>query len=219
MKILTQRVIWLTYFSKLFVDICCCSVAKSCLILCDPRDCSTLSFPVLHYLPRFAQTHVHWISDAISPSHPLLPPSHFDFSPCQHHTSPVSQLFVAVGQSIGASALHQSFSPSNEWASLVAQTVKRLPTMWETWVQSLGQEDPLEKEMATHSSILASKIPLTEDPGRLQSMGSQRVRHDWVTSLSFFPFPMNIQGWFPVEFTDLTSLLSKGLLLRVSLAP
>ena len=62
--------------------------------------------------------------------------------------------------------------------SLMAQTVKRLPTMQETWVQSLGQEDLLEKEMATHSSILAWKIPWMEDPGRLQSMGSQRVGHD-----------------------------------------
>ena len=60
----------------------------------------------------------------------------------------------------------------------MAQTVKRLPTMWKTWVRSLGQEDPLEKEMATHSSILAWKIPWTEEPGRLQSMGSQRVGHD-----------------------------------------
>ena len=56
--------------------------------------------------------------------------------------------------------------------------VKRLPTMQETWVQSLGQEDLLEKEMATHSSILAWKIPWTEEPGKLQSMGLQRVRHD-----------------------------------------
>ena len=62
--------------------------------------------------------------------------------------------------------------------SLVAQTVKRLSAMWETWVRSLGWEDPLKKEMATHSSTLASKIPLTEEPGRLQSMGSQRVRQD-----------------------------------------
>ena len=64
---------------------------------------------------------------------------------------------------------------SLKWTSLVAQMVKRLPTMWETWVQSLGWEDPLEKEMATHSSILAWKIPWMEEPGRLQSMGSQRV--------------------------------------------
>ena len=56
--------------------------------------------------------------------------------------------------------------------------VKRLPAMRETWVQSLGQEDPLEKEMATHSSSLAWKIPWTEEPGRLQPMGSQRVGHD-----------------------------------------
>ena len=60
----------------------------------------------------------------------------------------------------------------------MAQTVKHLPTMWETWVQSLDQEVPLEKEMATHSSILAWKIPWTEEPGRLQSMGSQRVGHN-----------------------------------------
>ena len=69
--------------------------------------------------------------------------------------------------------------------SLVAQTVKNLPAVWETQVQSLGWEDPLEKAMATHSSIPAWKIPWMEEPGRLQSMGSQRVRQDWVTSLSF----------------------------------
>ena len=63
-------------------------------------------------------------------------------------------------------------------ASLVAQRVKCLPAMQETWVQSLGQEDPLEKEMATHSSTLAWKIPWMEEPGRLQSMGSLRVGHD-----------------------------------------
>ena len=61
---------------------------------------------------------------------------------------------------------------------LVAQTVKRLPTMQETQVRSLGREELLEKEMATHSSILAWKIPWMEKPGRLQSMGSQRVGHD-----------------------------------------
>ena len=63
-------------------------------------------------------------------------------------------------------------------ASLVAQMLKRLPALWETWVQSLGQEDPLEKEMATHSSILAWRIPWKEEPGVLQSTGLQRVGHD-----------------------------------------
>ena len=60
----------------------------------------------------------------------------------------------------------------------MVQMVKNLPATRETWVQSLGQEDPLKKEMATHSSILAWRIPWTEDPGGVQSMGSQRVGHD-----------------------------------------
>ena len=63
-------------------------------------------------------------------------------------------------------------------AFLVAQMVENQSAMQETWVWSLGWEDPLEKEMATHSSTLAWKIPWTEEPGRLQSMGSQRVRHN-----------------------------------------
>ena len=63
-------------------------------------------------------------------------------------------------------------------ASVVVQLVMDPPVMQETWVQSLVWEDPLEKEMAIHSSTIAWKIPWTEEPGRLQSMGSQRVRHD-----------------------------------------
>ena len=62
--------------------------------------------------------------------------------------------------------------------SLVAQKLKHLPVMREAWVRSLGREDPLEKEMATHSSTLAWKIPWTEEPGRLQSIGLQRAEHD-----------------------------------------
>ena len=63
-------------------------------------------------------------------------------------------------------------------ASLVAERLKCLPPMWETWVRSLGREDPLEKEMVTYSSIPVWNIPWMEEPGRLQSMGLQRVRHD-----------------------------------------
>ena len=69
--------------------------------------------------------------------------------------------------------------------SLVAQTVKSPPAMQETWVQSLGREDPLEKGMTTHSSILAWRIPWTEEPGEVQSLASQRVRHDWKTNPSW----------------------------------
>ena len=65
---------------------------------------------------------------------------------------------------------------------LISQTIKNLPAMQETWIQYLGQEDPLENEMATHSSILAWRSPRAEEPGRLQSMGLQRVRQGWVTN-------------------------------------
>ena len=81
--------------------------------------------------------------------------------------------------------------------SPVAQTLKRLPAMRETWVRSLGWEYPLEKEMATHSSTLAWRILWTEEPGGLQSMGSQSVGHDWVTSLLHFFFTeISIRQWW-----------------------
>ena len=76
--------------------------------------------------------------------------------------------------SVGAISSHDSGNPGFPGGSVV----KKLPAVREIWVRSLGQEDPLEKEMATHSSILAWKIPWTEEPGGLQSMGSQRVGHD-----------------------------------------
>ena len=77
------------------------------------------------------------------------------------------------------------------WDSLMAQMVKKLPAMQETWVRSLGWEDALEKGMVTHSSILAWRIPWTEQPGTLYPIGSQRVGHDWVTnthSLTYFSY-------------------------------
>ena len=79
------------------------------------------------------------------------------------------------------------------WASLVAQRLKRLPPMRETWVRSLGREVPLEKEMATHSSILAWRIPRMEEPGKPQFTGPQRVGHDWATSLQNI-FTANAKG-------------------------
>ena len=74
--------------------ICCCSVSQSCLTPCDSTDCSTTGFPVLHYLPEFPQIHVHFVSDAIHPSHPLSPPSLSAFNLSQHQG-----LFQWVGSS------------------------------------------------------------------------------------------------------------------------
>ena len=79
-------------------------------------------------------------------------------------------------------------------ASLIAQMVKNLNAMWETWAQSLGQEDSLEKLMATNSSILSWRIPQTEEPGRLQSMWPQRVRHDSDYTFTFFMTVLGFLG-------------------------
>ena len=101
--------------------------------------------------PGLTQTHVHGFGDTIQPFHSLLPPS-----------PPALNL-----------SQHQGLFPSGSNSKIIRLQCKRLQ------IQFLGSEDPLEKGMAIHSSILAWRIPWTEDPGRLQSMGLQRVRHDW----------------------------------------
>ena len=83
------------------------------------------------------------------------------------------------------------------WASMVAQRVKNLPAMQETRIQSLGWEDPLEMEMATHSRIFSWRIPWTEEPGRLEYMGSQRVGHDRVTNT--LTFTLSYEQWKSTE--------------------
>ena len=92
-------------FSSGSMPFCCCSVTKLCLTLCHPMDYSTPGSSVLHCLPEFAQVLVHWVGDAIQPSHPLSSPSPPTFSLSQHQESfPMSQLFASGGQIIGASA-------------------------------------------------------------------------------------------------------------------
>ena len=104
-------------------------------------------------------------------------------------------------------------------ASLVAQMVKHLPALQETWVQSLGGEDPREKEMATHSSTLTWKSPWTEEPGRLQPMGLQRVGHDWVTSLhSHFIYSAEemlttLQSW--MNYLEMQKIYTQLVKLKV----
>ena len=115
---------------------------------------------------------------------------------------PMSWFFASGGQSIGASAWASVLLMNNQgWFSLgltglilplVAQIVKTLPAVWETQVWSTGQEDLLEKEMSTHSSILVWIIPWIEEPGRLQSMGRQSVRHSWVTNTFTLPIPLTL---------------------------
>ena len=84
----------------------------------------------------------------------------------------------SVGTQYATGDIRLENNSSVQFSSLVAQRLKCLPAMQETWVQSLGQEDPLEKEMATHSSVLAWRVPGTGEPGGLPSMGLHRVRHN-----------------------------------------
>ena len=115
------------------LSLCCCSVSKSCLTHYDPMKCSMPVFPVFHYLPESAQIHVHWVSDVIQPSHPLLCP--FSSCPQSFLTSgsfPVSQLFTWGGQNIGASA-SAAVLPMNiqcwfalGWTSLISLQAKGL---------------------------------------------------------------------------------------------
>ena len=107
------------------------SVAQLCPTLCDPMNCSTPGLPVHYQLPEFTQTHVHRVSDAIQPSHPLLSPFPPAPNPSQHQSFPMSQLFAGGGQSTGVSAL-ASFLPKNtqDWS----------PLGWTGWIslQSMG---------------------------------------------------------------------------------
>ena len=123
-------------------------------------------------------------------------------------------------QELVSASLMDGFGPRSLywWASLVAQMIKNLPTMQETQVWFLGKEDSLEKGMATHSSILAWRIPQTEEPDRLQSMGSQRVRHDLVTkqhgvsSSHVWMWDLDHkEGWAPKNWCFQTVVLEKTL--------
>ena len=160
-------------------------------------NCSTLGLPVHHQLLEFTQTHAHRVGDAIQPSHPLSSPSSPAPNPCQHQG-----LFQWVNSSHEVAKVleFQLQQQSFQWtpglnsfrmdivikppllgnkASLVAETVKNSPVVWETWVWSLGWEDPLEEGMTAHSSVLVWRTPWTEDPGGLQSMGLQNRK--WLS--------------------------------------
>ena len=166
------------------------SVTQSCLTLSNPMDSSMPGFPVHHQLLELTQTHFHRVCDAIQPSHSLSSPSPPAFSLSKFRVFSTKSIlrirwpkYWSFSFSIRPSKEHSALiSFRMDWFDLrdfsIAQMVKSLPAIQGTWVQSLGQEDPLEKEMATHSSIYAERISWTGEPGRLQSMGSQRVGRD-----------------------------------------
>ena len=118
-------------FCKSFQTYCCCLVAQSSQTICNPMDCSMPSFPVLHYLPGFAQTHVHWLSDIIQPSHPLSTPSPPAFSLSQHQG-----LFQWVSKWLKYWSFSFSTSPSNEYSGLISFRIDWFET-YEWWLTTL----------------------------------------------------------------------------------
>ena len=180
-------------------------------------DCSMPSSPALHHLPKFARDHwvgdaiqpssalfsyclqsfqasgsllMSWLFTSggqnigVSASPSVLPMNIQGWFPLGL-TGLISLLSKGFSRVFSSTTLwkHQLFGTMPS----LAQRLKRLPAVQETWVWSLGGEDTLVKEMATHSSILAWRIPWMEEPGRLQSTGLQRVGHNWATSLHFRP--------------------------------
>ena len=141
--------LWDANLILLFFGFCCCSIAQSCPTLCDPMDCSTPGSPVLHYLPKLAQTHVHWVSDAIQPSHSLSPPSPPAFNLYQHQG-----LFQWVSSSHQVTKVlelqlqHQSFQwILNEYSGLISFRID--------WLDLLAIQGTL-KSFLQHDSSKAS---------------------------------------------------------------
>ena len=142
----------------------CVKSLQSCPILGDPMDCSPPGSSVHGILQARIQ---EWVALPFSRgSSGPRDQTHISYVSCRQVLYPLSHQGT-LGMLL--TKVHILFYWAYPWASLLAQLVKNLPAMWETWVRSLGLEDPLEKGRATHSSILAWRIPWTEESGRLQS--------------------------------------------------
>ena len=172
------------------------------LILCHTLLILPSIFPSIRVFSNESVLHIRWpnywrFSFSINPSNEysrlisfridwfdLLAVQGTLKSLLQHHNSKASILQCWAFFMVQLS--HPYMAYKADFSSLAAQAVKNLPAKQKTWVQSLGQEDPMEKGIETHPSILAWETPWAEVPGRLQSMGSQRVRHDWATNTLIF---------------------------------
>ena len=212
------------------------SVAQSCPTLCNPMEGSMPGLPVHQQFLEFTQTHIHWVGDAIQPSHPLSSPAPPAFNRSQHQG-----LFKWV------SSLHQvakvlefqlQINTSNEYSGLICfrmdwlnllvvhGTLKSLlqhhtskASILQGWTFFRVQLSYpyTEKGMAPHSSTLAWKIPWMEELGRLQSLGSRRVGHDWATSLWLFTSMHWRRKWQPTPLFLPGESQGRGSLVGCSL--
>ena len=122
----------------------------SCVRLCNPMNCSTPGFPVHHQLPELAQTHVHWVADAIQPYHLLLSPSPSAFNLSQHRSCPLSQFFTSDGQTIKSFSF--SISPSREYSGLISFWIDWFDTLA---VQGTQESSPTPQFKSINSSVLS----------------------------------------------------------------
>ena len=176
------------------------SVHLSHVWICNPMDHSTPGFCVHHQLVECIQPHVHWVGDAIQPSHPLSSPSPPAFSLSQHQVFSKKSLHQ-VAKVLELQLQHQSFqrlcrtdflSDWLVWSPCKSKELSRPSVPFRGNTVAIHGEGN-----GTHSSALAWKIPWTEEPGGLQSMGLQRVGYDWATSLSLFTSVHWRRKWQP----------------------
>ena len=194
------------------------SVAQLCLTLFDPMDYTTPGLSVHHQLPELAQTHAHWVSDAILPSHPLSSPPSPAFNLSQHHVFAMSQFFASGGQSIGvsASASVQFNSVSQSCLTLCipmnrstarppcpSPTPRVHPNPWplSQWCHPTISSSAALYFFSFQSFLASGSFPRSQFfASRGQTIGA-----------SASVLPMNIQDWFPLGLTGWISLQSKGL--------
>ena len=153
---------------------CYCSVAKSCQTLCHPMDCNTPGFPVLHYLLEFAQTHVHWVSDAIQPSHSLLSPSPLTFKfPSIRVFSNEPVLYIKWPEYLSFSF---SISPSNEYSGLISFRID--------WFDLLAVQGTLKSLLQYHSAkapnLQCSAFFITQHSHPYMTTGKTIVLTRWI---------------------------------------
>ena len=151
---------------------CCCSVAQLCLTLFYPMDCSTPGFPVLHYLLELAQTHVHWVADAIKPSPPLSTPSPPAFNLSQHQGSNESVLRIRWPK---YGSFSFSISPSNEYSGLISFKTDWFDLVLQGTLKSLIQHHSSKASILQHTAFFIERTSKREDVARVkedgQSMG------------------------------------------------
>ena len=167
-------------------------MAQSCLTLRNPKDCSTPGFPILHYLLEFAQTHIHWISDAIQPSHPLSSSSPLDFS-SQHQ-----DLFQWINSLQPYGLRHTRLSCPSTSPGTCSNSCPLNQWCHPTISSSVAPFFSCLQSFPASGSFLRSQL--------FTSRG-QSIRASALTSV----LPLNFQGWFSIGLTGLISLLSKGL--------